>query len=231
MKRKYVVLLVVFGIFAFLFEVLVFWSPFGEHPRLANAIQSAGMFVALLAAIIGLSAADRRRKRIKVRISRDLESRREHHHKDMDASLEHEFFHYPDPVVSWQVHFNIVNESGFTLEKPVVTFRVPNQKKHPHRSRDDEPWSRRTLNSNLYNSRDELRTLEFADTSLISNSNLAYWNPGEVVALWIRMVLDDGQDDAFDVSVSVNCLNADGYTQRVVIDPKKLVTSLPPAES
>jgi len=113
--------------------------------------------------------------------------------KDMDESVKNEYVGYADPVISWQIHFNITNESGFTLEKPVVTFRIPTHKKHPHRSREDRLWSRRTFNSNLYNSREELRTLEFADTSLISNSNLAYGNPDEEIALWIRMVLDDGR--------------------------------------
>jgi len=70
--------------------------------------------------------------------------------------------------------------------------------------------------------------LEFADTCIISNSNLPYWNDKESIILWVRMLPydKDGVMDPYDVVVSANCENADGYTEKVTINPKKLLNSV-----
>jgi len=125
----------------------------------------------------------------------------------------------------------MTNKSGFTLNKPTLTFRVPLRRKHPHRGEKEQIWSRRSFNSNLYNSTQELRIFEFADTSILSNSNLPYWNSGEEITIWIRMVLDDSELKPFDVEVSVNCENADGITEKVKIYPEELLKSLVETDS
>ena len=66
MKVGYAISLGTLVVILVLVEIVIFCSRLGEHPRLENAIQSAGIFVALLAAIIGLSGADPKRGRIKV---------------------------------------------------------------------------------------------------------------------------------------------------------------------
>jgi len=62
--------------------------------------------------------------------------------------------------------------------------------------------------------------LEFADTRLLSNSNLPFWNNDDNITIWIRMLLNDGKLESFTVDVSVNCENAEGVTKLVRIDPK-----------
>jgi hypothetical protein len=114
----------------------------------------------------------------------------------------------------------MANDSGFTLKKPTLTFRLPLQKQHPHKV--SEIYFFRTFNSNLFNSQRQLSLLEFADTCILSNSNLPYWNDQDDFTIWIRMVLDDGKLEPFIVEVSINCENAEGVTYKCKIDPKPL---------
>jgi hypothetical protein len=104
-----------------------------------------------------------------------------------------------------------------------VTFRLPPAKQHPHE--ENGKYLRCTFNSNLYNSQDELRILEMANTWILSNSNLPYWNNDEDLIIWIRMALNENEAQSFDVEVSVNCDNADGMTKKVQINPSKLLCS------
>ena len=59
------------------FECMVFCSKLGEHPRLENAIQGGGVFVALLAGVIALHTADPKKKKVNVQI----------HEPDIDKSF------------------------------------------------------------------------------------------------------------------------------------------------
>lgn len=227
MKTKYLVIIGVLIIVAVVFELLVFFSPLGEYFRLENAIQSAGIFVALLVAVIALSAADPKKKRIRAKIEHfldknDQETIYEHSKADLSNDLKKAYQHFPDPIKSYRVQFKVTNTSGFTWKKPTLTFRLPLEKGHPP-TEGNKPYSKRTFNSNLFNSQRELRLLEFADTYILSNSNLPYWNDQDDITIWIRMVLDDGKLEPFIVEVSVNCENADGVRNKVEINPKELM--------
>ena len=96
----------------------------------------------------------------------------------------------------------------------------------PDKEKLIESWYTTLDIETLYNSTKELRIFEFADTSILSNSNLPYWNSGEEITIWIRMVLDDSKLEPFDVEVSVNCENAEGFTKRIKINPKDLLKSI-----
>jgi len=61
--------------------------------------------------------------------------------------------------------------------------------------------------------------LEFADTRILSNSNLPFWNDEDDIKIWIRMLICDGKLEPFYVEVSVNSDNAEGITKRVLIEP------------
>jgi hypothetical protein len=92
-------------------------------------------------------------------------------------------------------------------------------KQHPHRA-EGGAWTL-GFNSNLYNFQDELRMFKFGDTAVISNSNLPFWNDGDEFVIWIRMALDAGGSEPFDVKVSLNAGNAEGITIEVEVDPAK----------
>jgi len=231
MKAKYLILIVILFLGAAAFEIVLFCSSVGQHPRLENGIQSAGIFVALLAALIALSAAEPKRRKVTAAIDEPLLTNEENYHHDkMTEDLTELCKALPDPVRSHRVHFAVTNMSGFTWAKPVLSFRIPIDRKHPA-GKDKGKLSDLTFNSNLYNSQKELCILEVADACIISNSNVPYWNPGEKITFWIRMVVDNGKREPFNVYVSVNCDNTDGITQTVTLDPHNLLKGIKPKET
>ena len=190
-----------------------------------------GIFVALLAAVIALSATDPQRRKVTAAIDEPLLTNEENYHHDkMTEDLKELCKALPDPVRSHRVHFALKNTSGFTWAKPVLSFRIPIDRKHPA-GKDKEKLSGLTFNSNLYNSQEELRILEVADACIISNSNVPYWNRDEKIAFWIRMVVNNGKPEPFNVYVSVNCDNADGITETVTLDPHNLLKGIKPKET
>jgi len=223
MKTKYLIFIIVLILIAVGFELLVLFSPLGEYSRYERVIQSAGVFVALLVAIIALSVADPRRRSVNVKIEPSIDKANigTYSKKELSEDLKKAYQKFSDPVKSHRVQFKMTNISGFTLEKPTLTFRLPLQKQHPHKI--GKIYSERTFNSNLFNSQRELRLLEFADTRILSNSNFPYWNNQDDITIWIRMILDDGKLESFIVEVSVNCENAGGVTNKVEINPKELM--------
>jgi len=136
--------------------------------------------------------------------------------KDLPSDINLRYEDYPDPIKTHKVVFKIANISGFTLQKPSLTFRLPLQKLHPRKVGQQYTLS---FNSNLFNSQSELRLLEFADTRILSNSNLPFWNDEDDIKIWIRMLICDGKLEPFYVEVSVNSDNAEGITKRVLIEP------------
>jgi hypothetical protein len=217
------VLLLVGGVILIFLSYL---SLLGCDSQAARLIQTLSGLAIAATAIIALSGTDPKRRVVSVVISSPYVDEEGIYPKDkMSKELKVYYKDFSDPIRSHQVHFRITNNSNFTLNRPTLTFRIPVEKKHPNKHEREEIWHLRNFNSNLYNSREELRIFECADTSILSNSNLPYWNSGEEVTIWIRMILDDGKLEVFNVEVSVNCENADGVTQKVEINPKRLLKS------
>lgn len=230
MKTRYLILICILFAITIGFVILLFYSPLGEHPRLEKVIHSMGLFVALIAAIIALATADRKIRVAKVKIEQFIDRKNiETYDKNtLSDELIRFFQNSSDPVESYRVQFKMTNISGFTLKNPTLTFRLPLQKQHPQkipRRGPDKPlfekFSVLNFRSNLFNSQTGLRVLEFADTRILSNSNLPYWNNQDEMTIWIRMVLDNGDSESFVVEISVNCDNAEGVTEKVTIKPKK----------
>ena len=176
MKTRYIIVMVVLIILSIGFELSLFFSPLGRHPILANAIQAAGIFVALVAAVVALSATDRKKGKIQVEIEQTFDEKRDHYKKDMSETLKKHYKDFPDPVISAQVHFKMTNMSGFDLIKPTLTLSLPWIKQHPHRRENEHTWSVLSFNWNLNTSRNEFSALQFGDTLMLSNSTLPYWN-------------------------------------------------------
>lgn len=214
MKLKYSITISLLVIIAIFFCCRIWATSLGADPRLANLIQSIGMFIALVTALIALSVADPSKKLVKMNIELFTSKPSKCYKKDLSADLRTIYQKFPDPIKSYRVEFKITNNSGFTLKKPTLTFRLPIQKQHPFEGRI-------TFNSNLFNSQEEMRLLEFANTRILSNSNLPYWNDKDDMTIWIRMFF--GDMDPFSVDVSVNCENAEGVTEEVKIEPQKLL--------
>lgn len=135
----------------------------------------------------------------------------------------------PQPIRSYVVHFRMTNKSGYSLNRPVVTLWVPVEKQTPLNKRDGQ-GALFELRSNLYNSRSDLKILEMPQEVMLSNSNLPYWPDKKDLTIWVRMVIENksktSDKDEFTVQVSVNCENADGFTDTIHINPKELITNI-----
>lgn len=201
---------------AVVFGVWVQISQVGTDP-LANVIQGEVVFVTLLAAIIALAVAEPKRRAVKVQIEPTIDPKSCETHTivpPVAAAIASHMNPSPsDDPKSYRVDFKITNVSGFTWEKPTLTFRLPRDKRHPN-----EDGQTLTFQSNLFNYQADICTLAFADTVILSNSNLLYWNDQDHVPILIRMLLRELE--SFTVEVSVNCEDAEGVTETVSIGPK-----------
>ncbi len=222
MKRQYIITIGVLIILATALEYFLIFSQGASDTKISDALQSVSVFVALIIAVIAMSIADPKVKKANIEIEQsvDEDNVNSYSKSDLPSDLQLKFESFPDPITSHRVQFKITNISGFTLKKSTLTFRLPIEKQHPHRV------GRRytlTFNSNIHNPQSEFRLLEFADSCLLSTSNLPYWNNGDEITIWVRMILDDGQLEPFTVEVSLNSENAEGITTKGSIEPRNFV--------
>ena len=219
MKTRYVFVLILLIVLFIAFEISLVVTQLSSQNWIPQAIAGAGPFVALIAAVIALHSADRSEPKIKaqVAVSIDRSKPLTHNLDEIPKPQRAQLTHDQNVFHSEKVSFSITNESGFTLKEPTLAFRLPLLKQHPHRANGGE-WIV-GFNSNMYNFRDELRVLKFGDTAILSNSNLPFWNDGDQVEFWIRLALDAGGTEPFEVEVSFNATNAEGITVSVEVDP------------
>jgi hypothetical protein len=250
MKCRYKLLL---GLLCFA-GLVALWSVsmtgVGDHPRLENAVQLVAVFAAVAAAIVALSATDPKRESVKVRLVHSLSTDHiETYAKDdLPRGLRDAYDDLPHLFASARVEFRMTNLSGFTLNRPTFTFMLPKDRAHPVSRSFASPGPTANAaalngergpmirgnrvfsvnyNSNLFNPEQPPSRLEFADTYVLSNCVLPFWNRDQQVTVWIRMIVDDGTRQPFPVRVSVNCDNADGWTKEVMIEQKPLVAGVP----
>jgi hypothetical protein len=214
MKARYIVALAIIILATILCEYLMRAHPMGDSPKLGNAIQAAAAFVALLAAVAAIAAADPKPKQVNVGIEPYISTGEAatHSKTELPDSLISAFAHLQDTFQSYRVHFQLTNHSGFTLVAPTITLRLPINRCHPHRG---DGHFIATCNSNLFNSQEALRVLEFGETQILSNSNLPYWNDKDQSTSWVRMTFSLQQSQPLRIEVSVNCENGQGTTKKV----------------
>ena len=222
MKRKYIITIGVLIILATVLAYFLIFSQGASDTKISNVIQSVSVFIALIIAVIAMSIADPKVKKANVEVEQSVDENNVNLYvkSDLPSDLQLKYESFPDPITSHRVQFKITNISGFTLKKPTLTFRLPIEKQHPHRVGRSYTL---TFNSNIHNPQSEFRLLEFADFCMLSISNLPYWNNGDEITIWIRMLLNDGQLEPFIVEISLNSENAEGITTKVSIEPRNFV--------
>jgi len=223
MKLRYKLAIVSLFVLFIAFELSVIFLELASAQWLERALQGAAVFVALIASIIALHSSDRNPPPIKaeVHITDGPRDRIEHTREDTLFRLWQGLGHSITLFHSARVHFSVRNDSHITLHEPTLSFRLPSNRRHPHRP-DGGEWVL-TFNSNLYNSPENFRSLQFGDTTIISNSNLPFWNHGSELVIWIRMAVDAPDLAPFDVEVALNAENAQGYDKTLTIDPKSFL--------
>jgi len=227
MKIIYLIALLTIIVLGIFFEYQIIFTEIGLSSRLEKAIQGAAVFVAIFTAFIALATADPKKKKIKAKISfiADKETKSEYFKSQMSDPLKDTYKDSPDPVVSYKIQFTIENRSSFDLKKPTLSFALPLCRQHPAKSINNGVYDRQSFHSNLFNSPRDLMVFEFGDIRILSNSNLPFWNNKDELTFWVRMVIQNNSSEAFNVKISINSDNAEGITEKVTIDPRKLIQS------
>lgn len=201
-KRRYKVILSLLILAALLSLGIPFLTPLGEDARLESAIQVAAVFVVLGAALVALAPSDPKRQSVNVRITHSLPGAdiTEYAKTDLPHGLHDVYRYFPDRFTSARLEVKMTNLSGFTLERPTFTFRLPKEKAHPiarvfASAGPDTPNPQAPsesthpmvlgnklystgFQSNLFNPDQAPARLEFEDTYVVSNSVLPFLNRG-----------------------------------------------------
>ena len=231
MKTGYKLVIAALAIIWVLLERQIYCGLFGETLKYNYMLQTAALFIALGSGIIALSSADKKSRKIKVDIQVSIADEKPAPHEVGRLPKKIQDFYTTSSlmVYSYRVFFKFRNKSNFTLSKPTLAFRLPNANQHPFSvlvpiefggRRTTMPEWHIGYNSNMFNSEEEIRMLEFEDAKIISNTNLPFWNDSDVLEIWIRMCLDKNSNKPIKVTVSVNSENAEGITKEVEITNK-----------
>lgn len=238
MKLRYIIVLILLVAILIFFEIRLYsYSGAPEdNKRLEYMISVFAVFVALVSSVIALSNSDRKPKKIDVEVIPKVlsdEKPEEHRLADLPSHIQTFYGASTGVIFSYRIYFEIKNKSGFSLKRPTLTFWLPPSYQHPLwvnfgglvQEKNGElvkgEWIL-TYRSNIYNSQQDIRLLEFQDNLIISNSILPFCNNGEVLKIWFRMCLDKNSDKTFQVIVSINSDNAEGITKTISLNPQKL---------
>jgi hypothetical protein len=235
MKMRWGYILCVFIIIVLIIGLiyLLLYPPPVEDSSFGRIVKNANIFVpslaALLAAVIALSAADPKTKKLKAHIETYITDKIEnwkilYPKKELTTELRDFFKNCDEPITSHKVQFKITNTSNFDWVKPVVTFWLPVEKQHPQKK--EQIYSSLSYNSNTYNTPANVKRLQMIDGVIISNSNLPYWKKKKSLTIWIKMALANHGSDPFDVEVSIDCENTNGFTKRFKINPEDLLKNM-----
>lgn len=226
MKRGYI------GFLIFLFSVFMFYLLFPFFSKQANQLEYSvkllSGFAVIAAVVVALAVADRKKESVEMSIEEPYiidEEKEEYKEGELGGSVKACYKKFP--VTSYRVHFKMKNISGFDLKNPVFTFnKLPIEKQRPYSETGNKSYSTRCFSFSIVRTDKKPHFLVVdGKYHLISIDGLPYWNNGSEIDHWIRMVLDSGGLEQFDVEVSVNCENADGQTQKVTIRPEELLKS------
>lgn len=180
----------IFCIFAIIILIIVLmyqllYPPLTEDSPWGRVAKNANIFVpslsALLAAVIALSTADPKTKKIDANIETKITDKIKnwkitYPKTELTTELREFFKNCDEPITSHKVQFKITNTSKFDWIKPVVTFLLPVEKQHPQKiNEQDQCYSSLSYNSNTHNTQTDIKTLQMIDGVIISNSNLPYW--------------------------------------------------------
>jgi hypothetical protein len=223
-KLGYIIVLGFIIVLFLIFSYFLLYEPsIRTELKWGQAIQMFTGLVALGSAIIAIAISDKKNKKIKFKLETFALNQKEverHEKSNLTEELREKFKSFPDKFDSHQVYFKITNISGFTLKGPTFTVRLSTSLMHPNSSGDNKEFR-----SNLFNSSQNLQRLEFANTIILSNSNLNFLNDYEPIKIWIRVCLPISEEEDIRFRISLNSDNADGNTVTIKTKRNSLLNS------
>lgn len=229
--------------------ILSYLSLLGCDSQAVRLIEILTGLAIAVTAVIALSNADLPKEKVKVDIQTYITKDTEDYEltyekKDLKPDLCKFFTNCRYPIKSYKVQFEIKNISNFDWVKPVITFRLPTDRKAPDTEEKkiiiqyhngqlkpvpleegNYKYTTRQYHSNAFNPLAGGQLLEMVDGVIMSTTNLPHWPKDWCMTIWIRIVLDceNKMSEKFDVQISLDSENAKGYTRKFTIDPKDLL--------
>lgn len=211
--RKFLWTLIIFIlILAIVVGALLLCSTISLESRISNSIQLVAAVAALLTALIALLISYPKTQKIDIEVNWEIDEDNIEDYDDskFNQSLKDHFKEFKRPLKSKRVIFYFKNISNFDLNKPIFSFKIPQLFAHPSKSNDFLEFR-----SNIYNSQQELFFLDSIDYQVLSNKILPYMNKEDEIQLWVRMILDENKIKNNEITLFVNCENADGLTKKI----------------
>ena len=218
MKTKYITIISIL-LLSYILIVIRIKPELKYSEWINNAATIGATFAAIIAAVIALSVADKPKRKLQFEVitEKDENSRSKY---PACPSLKWIYGQPIDnPLETIRVYFRIKNTSGFTLSKPVITFKLPSELQHPKKDngkyvRGDNGEIVRAFNSNLFNVQKDFRLFNYDDIIVLSNNVLPFLNDRQQHPVWIRMCrLKSLSGNPWIAIVEMNCDNAEGVTK------------------
>lgn len=222
MKTRYIISIITLLLLIAGFVYVAIYKPFGEKSPFEVIIQGLGVFVAVGLGIIALHSSDLPSKSVSANISYSLgefiEKTEANLPKDAVTRFKKKEINFP--YSECKLILNIKNISGFTLKNPTVTFCLPIDKRHPA-DFGNGIWEL-SFNSNLRNtivySAEKMKEFESGNYMYISNTILNYLQDDASIQIWVRLIPGD---KPFNVLVSLDCDNSEGFSQKIKVIPER----------
>ena len=196
-------------------------------------IQGAGVLVALFAAVVALSVADKKKQKIKVEIKdirikkwdqkvNTLQSTLKSINDIPEDKMKKRYAGFDQPVQFYIVEFKVINTSKFSWENPTFTYEFPISQRYL-KERGNNIWEESLPNTNyhLYGA-SKVYWFVSGDRDIFSSMELPYLNSERELAIWFTMFLDPKMEK-FIINMSINCKNAEGIVEEIEINPKELL--------
>ena len=207
-KIRYYIIIAIIIILTSIVELKIYNSIDAE--KWDRILQVFAGVVALISGVIALAVTDKKSRQVNfdIQVHANKTKLKEEYKKDeLDNTIKYVYKDYSEIFYSYQVYFDIIYKSKFSLEEPTLTFRLPQNLRHPNKQKNQTEYR-----TNIYNEQNKIQKLEFGNTCVISSSNLPYLNEDDTFKIWIRMCLDADSDKKVNIKISLNGKNADGKT-------------------
>lgn len=233
MKLSYQIIIGLLLIFLLVWILLSFFPILSIDEIIKQQIQGAGVIVALLAAIIALSMADKRIDKIQAEIKniciKNLDQEIYIDNSTIktmsdipESKIKERYTKLSQPIKFYIVEFEIINKSKFDWKMPSFTYEIPIDQRYLNRIKENEYEEHLPhTNYHLYGTSKTYWYMS-GDMDIFSSTKLPYINKGRGLNICFTLFLDPKMEK-FTINTSINCEGLEGATKKIEINPSKLL--------
>lgn len=208
LKTLIICLVIIF----FIITLIICRTTLSIDSKISNIAQLLSAFAAMISAVIALLLSQPKINNTKIQIHHDFDWKdcENYELSDLGTELKNNFKDYESPLISYKIILKMKNVSSIDLITPIISIRIPKVCQHP-----DATKLNLECRSNLYNNQKEIIFYDFDKHQLITNKLLPYWNQGDILEIWIRLLLSEQIAKNNKIVIYINCKNASGFTKEI----------------